>query len=1054
MSLELKDKVLVRGYEYWGFGEVDTYPDKEECVRVVLYNGPEQSESIEIPVNMLDRKTLLPAQTRCYIREGKIIRTGRIISCVNASASPRKYNIKLPNYRYLKQVCEDEFTVRSYLSPADPVETLAIHGHETPFFYQVRSPWFSKYTDQLRLTGGLTGLISSRVKLFPHQVEVVRRVLQDPIMRYLLADEVGLGKTIETGMILRQVRIDYPDAQIVVFVPDLLRTQWKAELAVRFDLADVAVFNYNEIPKFISKDLDLVAIDEAHHVVATTNCPRDKKLLFQNACQLSRATKHLLLLSATPVLHHEEEMLGLLHLLDPEAYQMKDLALFRQRLELRKDVGRELMALESARNPVVVKRNVQRLAGILAKDKDIQALAQDVEKGFATDDVEKGYRSARALHIHVSETYRVYRRMLRTRRKMLRETGIITPKRKLKALEFELDEERAEQLWGYLEEWRIRTANHADSLSKDEKLSFIDFYLEMAYAITVSSTLLHNLVTLRLASPDVQPFETHYLESLREVTRSPIQSNDRIIMLDMLLKNLSRRERRHTKHVVFCGRADTSAAITRRLKEINPLYGYLIVHNDMSRTTIEKNMDRFRLDRRNRFLIADKTIEEGQNLQYSEGFIMYDLPWDPMRIEQRIGRLDRIDRDKDISCRIILSHEDETLALDTAWFEILEKGLGLFNYSISDLQFLAEKEVTRLKQRAFEGGPAALADESSQIAETVRKEREISDEQDIIDGLHLGEILDSSLWKNFQKTEEDVEGFRHRLTGYLYGSLGIQTRIDNGILNFRRGPQDPLVPTDLLIPLYGYVLPSTVSRSIATQKKDLQFLRLGNPFIEGIREILDWDERGRAYSMWRQTNGIHDPLIIFRINLISTLDIEKVEDTLSEMKLDQFSSQSILRLVSGWFPVSTFEHFVDAIGDKVDSELAAICREPYRRTDINLAGERSPILYEIAGQYEWPHMCRKAAQRAINSVMENTIFIQKMENAHKRAHEYFDIIRSRLIARRHRSIEQISAVDRALKQEKELLDIVVGVINEPLVAVDSIGAYILSEKPVWQDQNS
>ena len=134
--------------------------------------------------------------------------------------------------------------------------------------------------------------------------------------------------------------------------------------------------------------------------------------------------------------------------------------------------------------------------------------------------------------------------------------------------------------------------------------------------------------------------------------------------------------------------------------------------------------------------------------------------------------------------------------------------------------------------------------------------------------------------------------------------------------------------------------------------------------------------------------------------------------------------------------------------------MEAICREPYRRTDINLAGERSPILYEISGQSEWPHICRKAAQRAINSVMEDTMFIKRMENAHKRANEYFDIIRSRLTARRHRSIELISAVDRAMKQEKELLDIVVEVINEPLVTVDSIGAYILSEKPVWQDQNS
>jgi ATP-dependent helicase HepA len=472
----------------------------------------------------------------------------------------------------------------------------------------------------------------------------------------------------------------------------------------------------------------------------------------------------------------------------------------------------------------------------------------------------------------------------------------------------------------------------------------------------------------------------------------------------------------------------------------------------MSQKTTQKNLNLFRSDPKIQFLIADQSIEEGQNLQFVKGIVMYDLPWDPMRIEQRIGRLDRIDREQDISCRVILSHEDETLALDTAWFEILEKGFGIFNYSISDLQFLTEKEITRLKHIAFEGGPAALADESSQVASTVQKEREISDEQDIIDGLHLGEILDSPLWKNLQKTEEKAEVFRHRLTGYLYGSLGIETRINNGILSFRRGRKDPLVPTDLLMPLYGHIRPSTVSRLLAIQNKKLQFLRTGNPFIEGIREILDWDERGRAYAMWRQTNGFHDPVIVFRVNLVSELDLAKVKDTLGQMELDQFSSQSILRLISGWFPVLTFEHFIDAAGHDVDSGLIVVCQQTYSNSDINLAGKRSPVLNEIVGQKKWPRLCQNAAQKAINRVREDSDFIQKKKRAIELAQKHFNITRSRLTARRHRSIEHIESVDQALEQEGELLDIVIGVVEEPLITVDAIGAYILSEASVWKEE--
>ena len=72
-------------------------------------------------------------------------------------------------------------------------------------------------------TAGLTGLISARIKLLPHQVHVVRRVLEDPVCRYLLADEVGLGKTIEAGIIARQLRLDKPNARILVVVPSALK---------------------------------------------------------------------------------------------------------------------------------------------------------------------------------------------------------------------------------------------------------------------------------------------------------------------------------------------------------------------------------------------------------------------------------------------------------------------------------------------------------------------------------------------------------------------------------------------------------------------------------------------------------------------------------------------------------------------------------------------------------------------------------------------------------------------------------------------------------------
>ena len=87
---------------------------------------------------------------------------------------------------------------------------------------------------QRALSMGMTGLLSAPISLERHQVEVIRRVLQDPVQRYLLADEVGLGKTVEAGVIVRQHLLDNPESHhVLVIVPSSLVEQWSAELKMR-----------------------------------------------------------------------------------------------------------------------------------------------------------------------------------------------------------------------------------------------------------------------------------------------------------------------------------------------------------------------------------------------------------------------------------------------------------------------------------------------------------------------------------------------------------------------------------------------------------------------------------------------------------------------------------------------------------------------------------------------------------------------------------------------------------------------------------------------------
>ncbi len=148
---------------------------------------------------------MLKRQTRCYIwlESQAVWIIGRVWAW---DEEIEEYEVHLPDKKVIF-VSEEEIYVRCNLPQANPMETLSIKAHETPYFHDRRLTFVQALISQRAVCRGMTGLISANIQLYPHQVEVVRRVLEDPIQRYLLADEVGLGKTIEAGVILASIPV-------------------------------------------------------------------------------------------------------------------------------------------------------------------------------------------------------------------------------------------------------------------------------------------------------------------------------------------------------------------------------------------------------------------------------------------------------------------------------------------------------------------------------------------------------------------------------------------------------------------------------------------------------------------------------------------------------------------------------------------------------------------------------------------------------------------------------------------------------------------------------
>jgi ATP-dependent helicase HepA len=692
MELQIGQKVVVEGCESDGFAEVISYPDAQDDVEVAYYVNPVQTVTRRVPQRIL-KSSVLPAQTRCYYSDNGTIFVGRVLSGVG-SAHADSYHVSFP-LDHVRVLPETDFHVRSYLRAGDPVATLMSLAHQTPFLFERRAEWFERYTRQVWYSCGLRGLISSKIEFFPHQVEIVRRVLQDPVVRYLLADEVGLGKTIEAGVILRQLHLDAPHVRILVLVPSLLVQQWREELASRFDLTDIEVKPHEEVAAIQRGTAGIIVVDEAHRIVTGK--------LYETFCRLThpKNTRHLLLLSATPLLHHEKELLALLHLLDPDTYKLEQLEEFRARLDKRHELGQTLLALSRSTRPAFILRHVRRCAELLPDDSIVTKIAASCEAAAREeDDKEVLSRQAASLSVHLTETYRIHRRLLRTRRAMVLEEGDLHQLRSEDAPIYEFQSQEAgliEELWRTLEEWRIRAAAYASASAPTKRWELIQLYLAFAQATASNRRRLAAMLITRKVQE--VPHEGETIERLLKLIHNIGERSP-----EALLRRMEELER--GRFVIFCTQSERCSELANFLGERWGGQTFAITHQSNA-TDAARTIADFRTSRLGA-LIADRSAEEGLNLQFADGGLLLDLPFDPMRLEQRLGRMDRMGRRRPIRCTSILSLSEPTLAFDAAWYEILTKGLGLLRGSLADVQFLLEREITRLSEIVFEGGPAAL----------------------------------------------------------------------------------------------------------------------------------------------------------------------------------------------------------------------------------------------------------------------------------------------------------------------------------------------------------
>ncbi|SEH06415.1 protein DpdE [Candidatus Venteria ishoeyi] len=1008
----------------------------------------------------------LHPHTRVYIRINEEWRVGRITNYDQQEDQTIEYDVRFPN-RELEYFSETELEVRCLRPLVDPTEVLAYAGIETQYFHDRRKRIIETLTDMRAVSQGMTGLMSASIEFIPHQLEVARRVLEDPIQRYLLADEVGMGKTVETGIIIRQCLLDKPDSQIAVFVPPHLVSQWQAELEEKFAVHQfpglVSVFAYKNVHHAqCLTTLDLVVIDEAHHVMVMNTHLQNS--IVETIKQLARQSERLLLLSATPVLGHEQTTLAMLNLLDPDSHRLDELDKFVEKVHKRQDYGRLLLGLRPDAASFVLKQRAKQVSQLFPDDNKALDLANKLLTAIEQKATEITAKTCVQLRTHIAETYRIHHRVIRTRR-------VDTPdwvfasrgaERKSDATDFDLShvvinvdpDSRVETLIDLLDQWSaVSRSALEEPIEPSQELIQAKRYIQLFEAISCGVDTVKQIVSEWETQSEE---EQAVLQALQEtIAESPETSRYTVIaeQLQVIRQKFSR-PGSTPKIVVFSSahtdivQLATTLSITLERAEFHVLL-------EDNPEMIEGIAKHFFEDFETWLLLCDRNGEEGQNLHFADAIVHLDLPFSPARLEQRIGRLDRFGRTKPVPHWVLLP-SDQDYSPWFAWYTLLAQGFGLFNQSISDVQFLLEQLEEKLMLQVYRLGSQGLFDMINQVRQQLQEERERLEEQYALDKVTMQEGRTEAFFNALEDFEADEPEIQTTIDTWLFETLKFhrhQNHDEQAFSTFwSRSTLVPRYPWENFFQV-GLNTPVTYKRRIATKKADTSLLRSGNPLIDALEKFMRWEDRGTAFATWRiNPDWIGQDTIWtgFRLCYLVQADVGQFEENF----LAGESIAALQRRADGYLPPRMMTLHLDSeLQEVTDDTMLALLERPYSSNshdtaprDYNL-GSRQEALFQVIEPSFFQDLCKHARTISEQRLRDNAEFQAYLNTAYARAEEMLGLINERLQYRQAMQQQETGISTASLERDIAFNRLLLQGIEIPSLHLDAIGFFIIAGYP-------
>lgn len=575
----------------------------------------------------------------------------------------------------------------------------------------------------------LYSLKASRTKILPHQFKPLLRFLDSLHRRYLVADEVGLGKTIEAGIILSELRARRSLGGVLIACPNHLRDKWRSELYNRFDesfeiiqtrrgviqLIDDLERDGSENRRVIvghktlqsrrvlerveegAPRFDLVVVDEAHVM------RNPATLIRRIIAEIADASEQLLLLTATPIQTREENLLSLLRLLDQGTFRSLDQ--FQERLQTNRFLVRaEALLRRAGPEPMEIRGAAAEARETLSELPDHSRLIFGLDEDGAVE------TSLKALaELESTPSHSALAEVARSIGEMNLLSPFITRTRKS---DVQLSCSR-----------RVESVSPRGGLSDAERL-FYDAVVEWCRAAIrerygqQSVLFLSREIERRLAS-SLPAFARRLREGrvgrdgiLRDPPPNVLRLAAAVPVLDSkasrLLELLRELEERSPdeKVLVFASFRGTLSHLSHILRGSG--IDFELIHGDIEMDPINPDRDargqavrRFLSDPACRVLLSSNVGGEGLDLQRASIVVNYDMPWNPAVVEQRIGRVDRFGQEREvvkILNFLLPGTVEETI------FGRLEERLRMFESTIGDFGRILGRVVEDLSRQFLQDG--------------------------------------------------------------------------------------------------------------------------------------------------------------------------------------------------------------------------------------------------------------------------------------------------------------------------------------------------------------